>query len=115
MEHISRILCLLSLLAMSRQTLERTTVGSSSSLEHRQTNRLCRYIDALLRRRGTKGRWVIGLGAGRSQPQAAANGNSRRTTALVGQITGMVAENGPGEESDDAEEKDDYFSDASEE
>lgn len=69
----------------------------------------------MLRRRGTKGRWVIGLGAGRAQLQAAANGNSRRATALVGQITDMVAEDGPGEESDDAEEKDDYFSDASEE
>ena len=96
-------------------TLDRSRVGSSSSMEHSQTNRVCRYIDALLRRRGTKGRWVIGLGAGRAQPQAAANGNNRRATALVGQIADMVAENGPGEESDDAEEKDDYFSDASEE
>lgn len=69
-----------------------------------------RYIDALLRRRGNKGRgWTIGA----QLPSGAVI--KRGNDALAQQISLAVAGSAPRPESDDEEEKDDYFSDASEE
>ena len=70
----------------------------------------CRYIDALLRRRGSKGRgWTIGAQA----PPRPNPPGKRGGAALADEISGLVAGSAPAPESDEEEEKDHYFSDAS--
>ena len=105
----------LKILQDSIQHHPRTDASDIVALRRRGPTRsaltsYCRYIDALLRRRGSRGRgWTIGAQA---PPQPIPAGK-RGGAALADEISGLVAGSAPAPESDEEEEKDHYFSDAS--